>query len=308
MTIDSDLAIVTQPPATHQPAHRLALRRPEGYATIALITMKPATKASFLLLCSVTLFLGAEKYQQPPKAVLDVLNAPVTPLLALSPTQTFAVQAQPVRYPPIAELSQPMLRIAGMRINPKSNGLHNTVFNSSLTLRRIPGGAEIKVDLPPNGKFSGAHWSPDGLHFAFTNSTQAGIELWIGDTTGKTRRVEGARMNGVLAGGGGGRGGVPVSNDVQWMPDNKTLLVELVKPNRGPAPVESAVPTGPHVQESLGGAAPAVTHEDMLQTPHDEDLFVYYATSQLATVDSVTGKVTPLGKPGIIASVRISSA
>ncbi len=199
-----------------------------------------------------------------------------------------------------------MLRIAGMRINPKSNGLHNTVFNSSLTLRKIPEGTEIKVELPPNGKFSGAHWSADGMHFAFTNSTQNGIELWVGDTTGKTHKVEGVRLNGVLAVGGGGRGGGGVSNDVQWMPDNKTLLVEMVKPNRGAAPVESSVPQGPHVQESLGGAAPAVTHEDMLQTPHDEDLFVYYATSQLATVDSVTGKVTPVGKSGIISSVRVS--
>src|SRR5260370_10549690 len=87
---------------------------------------------------------------------------------------------------------------------------------------------------------------------------------------------------------------------------NQTLLVELVKPNRGAAPVESTVPTGPHVQESLGGAAPVATHEDMLQTPHDEDLFEYYATSQLASVDAATGKVTLVGKPGIVESVRIS--
>jgi hypothetical protein len=76
--------------------------------------------------------------------------------------------------------------------------------------------------------------------------------------------------------------------------------------NRGAAPVESTVPTGPNVQESLGGAAPVVTHEDMIQTPHDEDLFEYYATSQLASVDAASGKVTLAGKPGIIESVRIS--
>ena len=69
------------------------------------------------------------------------------------------------------------------------------------------------------------------------------------------------------------------------MPDGKALLVEMVKPNRGAAPATPAVPPGPHVQESLGGAAPVVTHEDMLQNPHDEDLFEFYATSQLALVD-----------------------
>ena len=90
------------------------------------------------------------------------------------------------------------------------------------------------------------------------------------------------------------------------MPDGKTLLVQMVKPNRGAAPAEAAVPTGPHVQESLGGASPVVTHEDMLQNPHDEDLFEYYATSQLALVDVATAKMTPIGKAGIIESARIS--
>ena len=81
-----------------------------------------------------------------------------------------------MRYPPIAELSEPMLRLAGIRINPKTNGLHNTVFQSNLLLRKIPEGTEIKIALPPNPKLSTARWSPDGSHFAFTNSTAAGIE------------------------------------------------------------------------------------------------------------------------------------
>jgi len=262
-----------------------------------------------VLLFAAALALGAaETYQKPPKAVLDVLNAPATPSLTVNPTHTFAVQNQPVRYPPIAELSQPMLRIAGMRINPKTNGLHNTVFSSSLVLRKVPEGTEIRIELPPNPKLSAVHWSPDGTHFAFTNTTANGVDLWVGDTTGKAHRVEGLHINAVMAGGGfGGRGGgIVPANDVQWMPNGKALLVEMVKPSRGAAPVLPAVPTGPHVQESLGGGAPVATHEDMLQSPHDEDLFVYYATSQLATVDLATGKATPVGRAGIIASARIS--
>src|ERR1035437_4607187 len=272
--------------------------------------MKPATKASIMLVLAVLLLSGATPYRKPPQAVLDVLNSPLTPTLAISPTRHFAMQGQPVRYPPIAELAQPMLRIAGMRINPKTNGLHNTTFNSSLTLPKIPEGAEIKVDLPPNAKLTLGRWSPDATHFAFTNTTGRGIELWLGDTTGKTRKIEGVRINAVMGGGvgaGGGRGGAGAGpSDVQWMPDGKTLLVQLVKPNRGAAPAEPLVPTGPHVQESLGGASPVVTHEDMLKTPHDEYLFDYYATSQLALVDATTGKPTPIGKAGIIESARIS--
>ena len=272
--------------------------------------MKPATKAFLLLIVPALAFFGAEQYQKPPKAVLDVLNSQPTPVLSLNPTRTYAIQGQPVRNPPIAELAQPMLRLAGLRINPKTNGLHNTIFNSSLTLRKIPEGTEIQVELPANPKLAGAHWSADGSRFAFTNTTANATELWLGDTTGKAHKVEGVRINAVMGGGfggGGGRGGAgAVSSDVQWMPDGKSLLVEVVKPNRGAPPPELLVPTGPHVQESLGGAKGSATLEDMLQNPHDEDLFEYYATSQLAIVDAATGKMTPVGKAGIIEAVRIS--
>src|SRR6266545_7165079 len=110
--------------------------------------MKTAAKASILLVLAVLACLAAEPYRQPSKPILDALNAPMTPTLTISPSREFAMQGRPVRYPPIAELAQPMLRIAGMRINPKTNGLHNSTFNSSLTLRKIPEGTEIKLAMP----------------------------------------------------------------------------------------------------------------------------------------------------------------
>jgi dipeptidyl aminopeptidase/acylaminoacyl peptidase len=84
------------------------------------------------------------------------------------------------------------------------------------------------------------------------------------------------------------------------------LIVSLVPAGRGAPPEQSAIPKGPHVQESLGHAGPAPTYEDLLSTPHDEDLFDYYATAQLAYLDAASGHLTPLGKPGIYMTVRPS--
>jgi len=266
--------------------------------------MKHCTIASCLFFCAPALLAAADTYQKPPKEVMDILNAPSTPVLSISPTHTYAMQGSPVRYPPIAELAEPMYRLAGIRINPATNGLHNAVFNSKLTLRRIPDGAEIKIALPANGKFSGATWSPDGSHFAFTNSTSNGIELWIGETaTGKTHRLPGVKLNEVF-GGRGGRGGG--SGSVQWLADGKSLLVTTVRANRGAEPPAPKVPPGPHISESLGGQHGARTFEDLLQNPHDEDIFEYYATAQLAIADASTGAMTPIGKPAIVDSARMS--
>lgn len=264
------------------------------------------------ILASANLLLfGADTYQKPPKAIEDILNSPTTPTLLMSPNRAYALQGSPVRYPPIAELSEPMLRLAGIRINPKTNGLHNTTFQSNLLLRKIPEGTEIKIGLPANPKLSIGPWSSDGSRFIFTNATPAGIEVWIGEAaTGRTHRVPNLHLNEVLGGGrgaAGGRGGGGAGGGgLQWAPDGKSLLVFAVPANRGAAPVAPTVPNGPHISESLGGGKGAPTYEDLLQNPHDEDLFEYYATAQLAVVDSVSGASSPIGKPAMIQSARIS--
>jgi dipeptidyl aminopeptidase/acylaminoacyl peptidase len=167
----------------------------------------------------------------------------------------------------------------------------------SFEIKKLPGGEDIAIALPHEGKFSAPFWSPDGRQFAFTNTVAQGIELWIGSpATGQAHRVPGIRVNGVQVGGAA----------VQWLGDNKTLIVGTVRADRGSVPVEPVIPIGPHVRESSGNAGPAPTFEDLLATPHDEDLFDYYATSQLVYLDAASGKATPLGKPAIYTSVRPS--
>ena len=234
-------------------------------------------------------------YQKPSKEILDILNTPAPPALGVNPTRTYATLSQSERYPSIAEVSQPMLRLAGMRINPRTNGLHLAPSSFSIALVRLADGVKIPVSLPPNARAGSLRWSEDGKQFAFANSTDAGIDLWIGDAaTGKTRKIDGVKLNAVLG------------DPIDWLPDNRTLLVKAIPSARGPAPAEAAVPIGPSVQESLGNAGPVPTYEDMLKSPHDEDLFEYYATAQLAKVDTASGAITPLGKPGLLESVTPS--
>lgn len=240
-----------------------------------------------LLLLSITA-LAQQGYRKPPQEVLDILNAPVTPIALVSPARDRMLLATAFRYPPLADLAQPMLRLAGLRINPNSNGPHRPTYFVALVLKQISSGAEMKLELPPGAKISSPQWSSDGKHFAFTNATNAGTELWVGDAdSGKLHRLKGVLVNAAE--------GVPY----QWMPDSKNLLVQLVPAKRGPAPTAPAVPQEPNSQESSGKAAPIRTYEDLLKTPHDEDLFEYYATSQLALVDSATAKITETGDPAI---------
>ena len=66
------------------------------------------------------------------------------------------------------------------------------------------------------------------------------------------------------------------------------------------------MPVGPRVQQNEGKAAPAWTSQDLLTSAHDDALFEYYFTSQLAIVDAASGAVSPFGTPGLFASVSAS--
>jgi dipeptidyl aminopeptidase/acylaminoacyl peptidase len=250
-----------------------------------------------VILTLLTSLGGAQEtsYMKPPQAILDVLNAPEPPQVSVSPTRDMMLMSTQLRYPPIADVAAPMLRLAGSRVDPATNGPHRAQYSVALTLKKIAEGVETKIALPANAKISLPRWSPDGKQFAFTNTIANGIELYVGDAaSAKIRKISGASINAAYG------------DPMNWI-DTHTLLVQLVPAGRGKPPIKPAVPKGPHVQESSGNAGPARTYEDMLQNPHDEALWDYYASSQLATVDlSGQGKITPVGKPHIFQSVSIA--
>src|SRR5262245_2386590 len=202
-----------------------------------------------------------------------------------------------------------MRRLDGSRINPKTTGPHNSRRPVHRVLNNIAEGKETPLALPLNANLGMPEWSNDGKQFAVTNTTANGIELWIGDAvTGKLRRIPGVRLNAAFSsggfGGGRGGGGGGGNDALQWLPDGKTLLCRTIVAGRGAPPAAPAVPTGPNVQENYGKATPAPTFQDLLRNPHDEKLYEYYATTQLALINSATGRVTPLGKPAIFGSVE----
>ena len=189
-----------------------------------------------------------------------------------------------------------MLRLAGARVNPRTNGPHRTTNIYAITLRKISDGSEVKVMVPAQANLSSVRFSPDGAHLSFLNTKENGIEMWIADTaTGRAKVVTGLdRLNATLG------------DPCDWLRDNATVICKLVPAGRGPAPAAPTVPTGPNVKESIGKAAPAPTFEDMLKTTHDEAQFEYYFTSQLAAINIISARKTLLGRPAIFGNVTPS--
>ena len=230
---------------------------------------------------------GADPYAQAPERVNRILHAPQPPDPFLSPNRQLMILAQPVRNPPIADLAQPMLRLAGVRVLTGNRGQHAASYWTAFDLVKIPEGTTTHVELPKGCKAGIPHWSRDSRHYAFTVSSPKAIELWVGEAPGgKVHRIAGIQLN-------------PFFGDpLEWMPDQKTLLVRAVPSGQGPAPGASAPPSGPNIQETTGAKGPSSTYEvrDVLKSPGDEALFDYYGKTQPALVDVTRGSITRIGK------------
>jgi dipeptidyl aminopeptidase/acylaminoacyl peptidase len=250
----------------------------------------------FAVLLAATLAADTPKYLVPPPEVVAAFDAPPLPDALLSPSKKVMALAYRKAQPTIAMLSRPMLRIAGERVNPRTNGPHRTALIYAIKLQKIAGGAPANVTVPAQANLSNLKFSPDGSKLAFLNTRDDGIELWVANaTTGDAKKVSGtARLN------------AAAGDPCDWLADNKTLVCKIAPPGRGPAPSDSNVPSGPNVQENAGKAAQSATYEDMIRTAHDEALFAYYFTSQLAAIDAATGAMTSIGKPAILANVAPS--
>ncbi|MCE9573135.1 MAG: prolyl oligopeptidase family serine peptidase [Deltaproteobacteria bacterium] len=240
-------------------------------------------------------------YDRPPQAILDVLHAPALPQPYVNPTDDTILLASWVRYASITQVAEPFLRLAGVRVEPRTRRKHDTPGGygvapcaQSFTLVDIATRRETAVPLPAGGCADGILWAANGKQFAFRNTSSDAVEIWIGDAaTGATRRLGTARLNPMLG------------SAMQWMPDQQTLLVKLVPDNPGAPPPASVAADGPSIQEADGEGGESSTYEtrDTLTSTHDEALFTYYATSQLALVDVASGAITRVGKPAILADV-----
>jgi len=241
-------------------------------------------------------------YDLPPQYVLDVLHAPAPPRPILSPTRASVLLVSWVQYPPMAQVAEPFLKLAGVRVEPRTRRKHDTAGGygvapcaQTLSVVDVTTRRETPIALPAGGCADGFTWAADGVSFAFRNTSGDAVELWAGNRDGATHRVGDVRLNPMLG------------SSHRWAPDGKTLLVKLVPGDIGAPPAAGAGAEGPRIQESTGGGEFS-TYEarDTLRNQTDAALFEYYGTSQLALVDAATGAVTRVGAPAVLSDVELS--
>lgn len=245
-----------------------------------------------------------DAWRSPPEPIAQILDAPAFPATLISPDHRWLVELDYSDLLPIAKLAEPQVSIAGFCLNSSTNGPARQNFYRRITLRDLAAtveqvapeqvapeqvAPEQVVQLPDEAQIADLRWSPDSRHLAFTLVQPTGYELWVLETaSGQARRLTAPILNSAYG------------DAYHWFGED-ALLCKVIPHDRGDAPEAPPVPTGPIVQENLGGKHPNRTFTNLLQNPHDELLFEYYVRSNLEVV-TLSGEQLPLGVSGLIES------
>ena len=200
-------------------------------------------------------------YRTPSAALAAIVEAPLTPLVSLSPDKKTILLLERPALPPVAELAAPELRLAGLRINPATNGPSRDTYYTGFVAKTLAGGAERRVTgFPAGARLNSFAWSRDSRHLLVTVTHANSVQLWLADLANATaRRLTQRALNGVI-------------DEPTWV-DDTTIVASFIPAGRGAEPVAPTVPAGPVVQENLSGKRPARTYPDMLANAYDEALF-----------------------------------
>ncbi|MEO4011199.1 S9 family peptidase, partial [Chromobacterium piscinae] len=73
----------------------------------------------------------AEGYQTPPPELAALVDTPRTPLQSLNPRNDTVLQTHRPGLPGIADVAQPELKLAGLRLNPKMRAASRFDFGNA---------------------------------------------------------------------------------------------------------------------------------------------------------------------------------
>jgi dipeptidyl aminopeptidase/acylaminoacyl peptidase len=256
--------------------------------------MKKLVLQLFLLTAACNVYAQeAVNYQTPPQVMADLLLAKPTPGVNIDSKAEWMLLTDRNPYPSVAELALPELRIAGLRINPENYSLSRQTFINGFTLKNIKTNETAILSGLPAPLFAGnIQWNPSETKISFTNTTAAGVDLYVIDiATAQVSKINKQPLNVILGSG------------IDWI-DNETVLYRIAIKPASAAPVRPLMPKGPTVQQNLGKTAPSATYQDLIKSPYDEQLFEFYTTSQM--VKNQNGTETLIGSPAIYLSVTVS--
>ena len=109
---------------------RTQKRLAPGFLAFVLLTIQAITRPLFAQ-------DAPSGYQTPPNPLANLINVLPTPSVSVSEKGDYLLLMERAANPTIAELSQPELKLAGLRMNPANNGPSRQNYITGLKIKKL---------------------------------------------------------------------------------------------------------------------------------------------------------------------------
>ena len=237
--------------------------------------MKNYLLTIFLMMASLLQAQEKIVYQTPPKEILELVDIDRAPMVEMDSKKEQILFYYQKPFKSLADLNQPELRLAGLRINPEANISSTLNYYYDIGYQRV---MEREIHpikgLPEQPHIAYISFSPDETKLAFTHTVLNGVELWVVDLETLTaEKLTDALLN--------ANAGCPYT----WFPDSRHLLVRMLPQKRTAlSDPKTVLPEGPVVLTSDGQISQNRTYQDLLKNRLDETNFEILMTAELYKV------------------------
>jgi dipeptidyl aminopeptidase/acylaminoacyl peptidase len=235
------------------------------------------------------------EWQKPEPYIEDIFNREYQPSISFLDKLNKKILHQRSVYIPLEWLAEPIIRYAGLDIYEKSRARTRSSYLTSFHIADYDSESYTRIALPEDSAFGHEIASYDQSAFVLFEYKYDKVRLWYVNSQSLETKL--------LLDGGITQ---TLSNTLKWFPDNENILISMIPEDLSKPEPKSNIPTGPIVMETSGNVSQNRTSQNLLQNAYEEDLFEYYASSQLAIINSKTGDIRKISLPGIISYADIS--
>lgn len=235
-------------------------------------------KKTILLILSITFAFSQENidYQKPSSEILNLVEYERPPSVVYDSDKNFMLFLYRDNYKSIEDLSQEELRLAGLRINPKTNIGSRITYYNNIKIKNLKNKrSEIEdiIGIPSNPKIANINWSPNQKNIAFTNTSSDGVNLWVLNLESRSLvKLSDLKLNS------------NIRDVINWLNDNEILIKVIPENKKELIDQSNIVPLGPTISSNDGENAQNRTYQDLLKNKTDEFNFEQLVTSDIYKV------------------------
>ena len=203
-------------------------------------------------------------------------EAELAPVIKINTEASHAFLLHRKPHKSLEELSNPELKLGGLRINPMNNMASREAHYYKITFLDIKNQSESIIEgLPENGKFCRLLWNYQQNKATILNIEENGVQAWMIDVSLKSAKPIGPkRVNGNL------------SQSFLWLKNDDLIILLHADNSNGYKSEKSLLPSGPVIAQNDGQAIESRTFQDLLRNETDIYNFELAATSELWRVSS----------------------